>query len=163
AEEAEKFGRASQRLFNQINDAINVETVKGTHALAELRQAQGRYKEAEQLYETALALAKNEQLYGSEHRVIGQILCNLGTLHAPRHRADTLHPGQPHDAPKEGRRRGGPVRRGLPHLGKEAHGGRRATAAVEVLRNLGAALSAPGRLRPGGHQAAKSPRSRPKV
>src|SRR5438132_10923378 len=61
--EADANGREAQTLFAQSKDQLNPETVRGTHALAELRQAQKRYPEAEKFYQIALALAKNDKVF----------------------------------------------------------------------------------------------------
>src|SRR5581483_6271490 len=78
--EADSNAREAQALLSANKDSLNPETVRATHALAELRQAQKKYEEADKFYKIALTLAKNEKVFGEQHPVVGQILCNQATL-----------------------------------------------------------------------------------
>ncbi len=64
--EAEKFGDQDPRLATSLNN------------LAELYRAQGKYEQAEPLYQRALAIA--EKVLGPEHSQVATVLENCAAL-----------------------------------------------------------------------------------
>ncbi len=77
--EAKGFGPEDPRLADSLNN------------LAAAYHAQGRYNEAEPLYDQALAI--REKILGSEHALVGQNQNNLAELYRNQHRyaeAETL-------------------------------------------------------------------------
>jgi tetratricopeptide (TPR) repeat protein len=79
--EADVSAYLAHSIFSKSTDTTNVETVRGLHALAQVRQAQKKYDDAEKLYQSALALSRDDKVYGSKHPVVGEILCTFASLH----------------------------------------------------------------------------------